>query len=317
MIGLFDSRRKIISFALTVLTVAVAVFVVSYQVVIKFAYAADNVYYGRSQAAVAKEINAELRKRPGCQPVTFQTSDNLTLHGFLFARPNAIGNILICHGYKNAKEFMYGFLDIFSNFNVLIFDFRANGESDGLYTSLGYHEYKDVVAAAKLLQTRTSRKLPFVILGFSMGGAATIRAAALHPGLANAYIIDSSFSELQSMFLRGYSLRTGLPYYPFFPVIRALFHFVSNCNIDDVNSASAVRMINEPILFIHSCDDTFVTPDHGIKLYANAQNEYSSIWIGPKARHGYLHSYYKTLYHHKVRNFLKESINFHMPKHSQ
>lgn len=314
MFGLFDSRRKIISLVLTVLTVSFVIFVISYQVVIKFAYAADNVYYGRSQAAVAKEINQEMRKNANCHPVAFKTSDGLSLQGFLFTKKNAFGNILICHGYKNSKEFMYTFLDIFEDFNILIFDFRAHGKSEGQYTSLGYHEYKDVVAAAKLLQTRTSRKLPFIILGFSMGGAATIRAASLYPGLANAYIIDSSFSDLQSMFLRGYSLRTGLPYYPFFPVIRAIFHFFANCNIDDVNSASSVRMINEPMLFIHSCDDTFVTPDHGIKLYANSQNENSSMWIGPKARHGYLHSIYKALYQHKVRTFLKESINLRMPK---
>lgn len=314
MFGLFDSRRKIISLFLTVLTVSAAVLVISYQVVIKFAYAADNVYYGRSQAAVAKEINQEMRKNSNCHPVVFKTSDDLSLEGFLFTKPNAIGNILICHGYKNSKEFMYSFLDIFEDFNVLIFDFRAHGESEGQYISLGYHEHKDVVAAAKLLQNRTSRKLPFIILGFSMGGAAVIRAASLHPGIANAYIIDSSYSELQSMFLRGYSLKTGLPYYPFFPVIRALFHFFANCNIDDVNSASSVRMINEPMLFIHSCNDTFVTPDHGIKLYANAQNEFSSMWIGPKARHGYLHAIYKSLYRHKVQIFLKESINLDMPK---
>lgn len=309
MISLFDSRRKIISLVLTLITVTIAVFVVSYQITLKFAYASDNVYFGKSQFAVAKELRDELLRMPGCTPVTFTSLDNLTLRGFLFTRPNAVGNVLICHGYKGAKEFMYGFLEIFKEFNLLLFDFRASGESDGKYISLGYHEYKDVLSAAKFLKASTTENLPLVVMGFSMGGGAALRAAAHNPGMAQAYIIDSTYSDLRSMFLRGYALRVGLPYYPFFPVIKAMFHYFSNCNIDEVNSVAAVRMINEPIMFIHSCDDNFITPDHSIRLYSNAQNEASKVWIGPKARHGFLHSYHPQLYRRKVARFLKETID--------
>ena len=151
-------------------------------------------------------------------------------------------------------------------------------------------------------------------MGFSMGGSAALRAATHSPGIAKAFIIDSSFSDLRSMFLRGYSLRVGLPYYPFFPVIKGMFHYFAKCNIDEVDSVAAVRMINEPIMFIHSCDDKFITPDHSIKLYANAQNELSKVWIGPKARHGFLHSFYQETYRRKVLRFLRESIDLDVPQ---
>ncbi len=314
MISLFDSRRKIISLILTIITVTIAVLIVSYQIVLKFAYASDNIYFGKSQFAVAKELRDELIKMPGCTPVSFSTPDNLTLRGFLFTRDNAVGNVLICHGYKGAKEFMYGFLEIFKEFNLLLFDFRASGESDGKYITLGYHEYKDVLSAAKFLKASTPENLPFIIMGFSMGGGAALRAASLNPGFAQAYIIDSTYSDLRSMFVRGYTLRVGLPYYPFFPVIQAMFHYYANCNIDEVNSVSAVRMINEPIMFIHSCDDNFITPDHSIRLYAHAQNELSRIWIGPKARHGFLHAYHPQPYRRKVMRFLRETIDIDTTK---
>lgn len=305
MISLFDSRRKIISLALTVITATVAVFVVSYQVVDKFARTSDNIYYGKSQAVLAQQIREELAKQPHYQAVSFTTIDNLTLQGFMFLRPNAQGSILLCHGYKGSKEYLYAFLEIFPDFNLLMFDFRASGESEGKYISLGYHEYKDVLAAAEFLKNHSSHEIPFYILGFSMGGGAALRAAARTPGLAQAYIIDSSYSDLRSMFLRGYALRVGLPYYPFFPIIQGMFHYFANCNIDDVNSIAEVRKINEPILFIHSCDDNFITPDHSIRLYANAQNELSKIWIGPHARHGFLHTYHPQVYRRKILNFLK------------
>lgn len=314
MIPLFNSRRKIISLILTAITATIAVLFVSYQIVLKFAYISDNIYFGKSQAAVAQELREELIKMPGCTPITFSTSDKLNLRGFLFTRPNAVGNVLVCHGYKGSKEFMYGFLSIFKEFNVLLFDFRASGESDGSYISLGYHEYKDVLSAVKFLKASTSDQLPFIIMGFSMGGGATLRAASLNPGLANAYIIDSTYSDLRSMFVRGYTLRVGLPYYPFFPVMQAMFHYFANCNVDEVNSVAAVHMINEPIMFIHSCDDNFITPDHSIRLYANAQNDLSRIWIGPKARHGFLHAYHPQAYRRKVMRFLKDTMDIHTTK---
>ena len=314
MIALFDSRRKIISFALTLITVTIAMVFVSYQVVYKFAFNADNIYYGRSQSAVAAEIRYEIMQRPDCEPVTFKNSDDQKLHGFLFKRPAAIGTMLLCHGYKGSKEFMYGFLDMLPDFNLLLFDFRASGESDGSYISMGYHEYKDVFAAAKFLQSNTPAELPFVILGFSMGGSATLRAASRNPGLADAYIIDSTFSELRSMFLSGYSKRIGLPFYPFFPIIQSMFHYIANCDVNEVNSVAATRMINEPIMFVHSCDDEFITPDNSVKLYANALNESSKVWIGPHARHGFLHTYFPALYNQKVRRFLRKAINLNIQK---
>jgi hypothetical protein len=105
MVTLFNSRRKIISLILTILTATVAVLFVSYQVVIKFAYASDNIYYGKSQACVAHELREELRKISSCMQVSFKTTDDLTLRGFMFLRPNAKGNILLCHGYKGSKDF--------------------------------------------------------------------------------------------------------------------------------------------------------------------------------------------------------------------
>ncbi|MBM3887271.1 alpha/beta fold hydrolase, partial [Candidatus Dependentiae bacterium] len=302
------SRRKILSFILTLITVALAMIFISYQVVNKFACNADNVYYGKSQAAVAAEIREEIQERPDCEPISFKNSDNQTLRGFLFKRPLAIGTLLLCHGYKGSKEFMYGFLDMFPDFNLLIFDFRASGESDGQYISMGYHEYKDVYAACKFLKANTPQDLPFIILGFSMGGGATLRAASQYPGLAQAFIIDSTFSDLRSMFLQGYSKRVSLPYYPFFPLTEAMFRYVANCNVNEVNSVAATRMINEPILFIHSCSDEFITPDHSIKLYANALNQASKIWIGPHARHGLLHAHHPEIYGKKVRKFLHKAI---------
>jgi uncharacterized protein len=309
MISLFDSRRKIVSLILTVITVMVAVFVVSYQVVYKFARTSDSVYYGKSQASVAAQLRDEITKRPDCQLISFKNSDGLLLQGFLFLRPRATATMLCCHGYKGSKEFLYAFLDLFPNFNLLLFDFRASGESEGDFITLGYHEYKDVLAGAEFLKAHTPRDIPFYILGFSMGGGATLRAGARTPGLADAYIIDSSFSDLRSMFLRGYSLRVGLPYYPFFPVIQAMFHYFADCNIDEVNSVAAVKKITEPIMFIHSCDDNFITPDHSIRLYASAQNELSKVWIGPHARHGFLHTYYPALYQRKTLSFLRDVRN--------
>jgi len=80
---------------------------------------------------------------------------------------------------------------------VLLFDFRAHGESSGSRTSLGYHEQKDVLAALSILKAREEIDLQRIgIYGFSMGGSTAILTAA-QSGAFSAVVADSAFTSLK------------------------------------------------------------------------------------------------------------------------
>ena len=250
--------------------------------------------------------------RHDLKPVSFESTDGVMLSGFLIERKNAKYNAVLCHGYRSVKEFMYSYIDLFPDWNILLFDFRSHGNSDGKITSLGYHESKDVIAAANYLKTVAKQRqfahLPMVVLGFSMGGAAALKAAEAEPTLADALIIDSTYAQLNSTILKAYSSKTLLPFYPFFPVITWLFNYLAACDIYQMNPDECVRHITKPILFIHAATDTYVASKNVLRLYANVQNKRSKIWIGPPCRHGLLHTLQPDEYQYKVKKFLAKAF---------
>ncbi len=304
------SLKKGIYIALAIVfSAAIIVVGVSYYILGQLTFVDDPMFYGKKQSELSQEIRTELFKRSDIQKVSYFSRDGLLLAGYLIKRENAKGNLVLCHGYRGAKEFMYGYIDMFPQFNVLLFDFRAHGQSEGSIISIGCHEYKDVLASAdfmkKHLKGVEGKDLPLVILGLSMGGAAAIKAAEIEKNICNALILDSTFSNLKKIMARGFLVKSGLPYFPIYYVLSAMFQYFGSCDAVSMDTAAAIEKITVPVMIIHSCNDSFTKPSHSLKLYEHAGSKHAKLWIGPKCRHGWLHSYYTDLYKKKVFKFLK------------
>jgi alpha-beta hydrolase superfamily lysophospholipase len=288
------------------------VFSVSYYALHEFTFTRYYVLYGKKQSDLAAEIRTELLKRKDIQDVSFFSNGGIKISGFLVKREHATANLLLCHGYKGSKEFIYGYIDMFPNFNILLFDFRAHGQSYGDVISIGCHEYKDVITAAHYLKDVTrlpgGTTLPMIILGISMGGACALKAQETVPTLADVLIVDSTYSDLRKALLRAFSLKSGLPYYPFFHVLKWMFQYFGQCDINEMNTVECSKRIKIPVLFIHACNDSFTSPSNSVRLYANSGCKSSKLWVGPCCRHGWLHMYCPELYKSKVVKFLKKVL---------
>jgi uncharacterized protein len=287
---------------------ATIVFGISYYALKKLTYAPrDYIIYNNSMSHITREIRTELLNDPGTHEVRFTTGDGLSLAGIFIQRARPKANLIVCHGYKGAKEFMYPYMELFPEWNVLLFDFRAHGQSEGRLTTIGCLEYQDVIAAAHYVNNQ-NQKLPLIILGLSMGGAASIKALEIEPTLCNALVIDSSYARLDSTVRRIFCSKANLPRYPFFPIIRTMFQYIAGCSLRNMNPIKSVRSVTQPILFIHACNDTYIPPKNSIALYANARNKNSQLWIAPHCRHVRLHSKHATLYRERVIGFIKQVI---------
>lgn len=277
---------------------------IAYYVLAKMTFAGDRIVHGRNIAETALCIRSELLKQKNISAVRFESGDGLVLDGLLIKRERPSARAVICHGYRSSKEFMYRALDLFPDWDIILFDFRAHGKSEGQITSLGFHEYKDVIAATAYLKKNTDNNLPLYVMGISMGGAAALHAAERQPTLCDALIIDSTYARLTSLVIKSFSSKVHLPLYPFFPVIKILFGQLAAFDMSSMNPEESVAKIKQPILFIHSINDTFISSSNCLKLYAKAQNNASQLWIAPKCRHGWLHTYFPDLYKKKVLDFI-------------
>src|SRR5690348_8824416 len=124
--------------------------------------------------------------------------DNVRLSGWLIPAHHPKAVIILCHGIDSTAASMLPKAAMLQRrgFTTLLFDFRANGRSEGACGTLGYREMDDVLGAVEFIQRRvTLRDLPIIGLGESMGGAAIIRAAARSEKIC-AVISEATFATL-------------------------------------------------------------------------------------------------------------------------
>ncbi len=271
----------------------------------------DFMMYGRKASEIAFELRKKLLSREDTSLVHFITNDRFQLAGLLVRRPNARSNVVVAHGYLMSKEVHHDFITIFPDSNLLLFDTRSHGQSEGSLISLGYYESRDVKAAVNFMKQELSchekKNLPMILVGVSMGGAAALRAVHDDSSLCDALVIDSTYSSLRKTMHNTLAYKTKLPSFPFYPIMIRLFKYFTACDVDNMDSVELVKHIKQPILFIHSKNDFFVRPEHSIELYDNAKHPLSKLCIGPRSRHGFLSGHYPAWYQSKVSKFLSKS----------
>ena len=146
------------------------------------------------------------------EEVTFRSRDGLLLYGNLIPVLEAEyrGTIVFCHGQAGSMNRDVAWVPPFheAGFNVLMFDFRGHGRSEGEIVSLGHFERLDLLGAIDFLEQRGIERVG--VIGFSMGGAVAISTAKETPNIA-AVVSDSGYASLQRV-LVGASLERGIPY---------------------------------------------------------------------------------------------------------
>lgn len=220
--------------------------------------------------------------------VTFTTTDGLALSGWWMPEdaPGHNGTVVFLHGYgdnKNQSLKIAPFL-VEHAYDVLAFDFRAHGESDGSLTTVGLVETIDVRAAVDYLTERGDVDMErLALVGFSMGAATAINAAPQVPE-ARAIVADSAFATLTNIASNSITHFTGLPKYPYGPLAVIFAGWIAGHDVGDNRPIDVLRGLDTPILIIQGEADTIAFPgaDGGALHSAAAAGE---LWLVPEATH--------------------------------
>ena len=97
-------------------------------------------------------------------------------------------------------------------YSVLLVDFYGSGGSSGTTTSIGYFEALDVVASVNYARDQWHPDT-IHLYGASMGGAAVLRAIAVHGVEVEAIAIESVFDTLLNT-VRNRFAAMGIPSTP-------------------------------------------------------------------------------------------------------
>jgi fermentation-respiration switch protein FrsA (DUF1100 family) len=211
--------------------------------------------------------------------------DGVKLHGWYVSNDSAIATLVIAHG--NAGNISHR-LDILqalqhTGFNVLMFDYRGYGRSDGSPSEDG--TYKDGRAAFDYVQGLPNiDPYRIIIWGTSLGGAVAVDIATQRQ--AAGLILESTFTSAKDL---------AAIHYPFLPAR----YFIRT----KLNSIDKIANIHIPLLVIHGTKDELVPMHLGKKLFA-AANEPKEFYEIFNADHNNTFFIDKANYLNRVREFV-------------
>jgi pimeloyl-ACP methyl ester carboxylesterase len=218
--------------------------------------------------------------------VSFPTSDGIILRGWWIEAAPLRGTLVFCHGHGGSKAPDLKYVPWLRDhgYSVLLFDFRAHGDSEGVSTALVCHGQHDLLAAVAYLERRGIHQLG--LMGFSMGAAVAIAAAPLSQAV-RAVVADSPFAELRTIVRVG-MCRRGLPQAIASPLTELVLKSLARRTGCTPSDSDPIRWVNDisprPVLIIHGGRDLDVPASEARRLYERARTP-KELWVVDQAAH--------------------------------
>jgi uncharacterized protein len=215
------------------------------------------------------------------EEVSFPTEDGLLLRGWWLPAAEAKRTVIALHGHRGARHHCVGIGAAVwrRGANVLLFDHRGRGSSEGELMSLGHFETADAFAAVGYALSRAPG-LPLGLIGYSMGAAVALISAARDEHVG-AVVADSPFSSERKL-VRALLRRQAGPLHR--PIV-ALSERLLPYDPGEVNPLRQVaKVAPRACLFIHGLLDKTCDPEDSVRLHAEA-GEPKELWLLEGAGH--------------------------------
>lgn len=246
------------------------------------------------------------------EKVSFETRDGLTLKGWFIPAPQGGDKtLLMCHGWGDNKGELLKKTWFLSEagFNLLYFDYRSHGESQGDFTTIGCLECIDFDAALDYLRAKRPEFLGRLgVFGLSMGAAVAAMSVFQHSEV-KAVVLESPFTDYRRVVRQWAWNNFYLPYFPLVWITLWLLRLrVGDPKVDTYSPIKFIaRLAPRPLLVISGSTDRLM-PEHDVRALFAAASEPKQIWIIPEASHGKCHEVAGLEYETRVTGFLNRAL---------
>jgi pimeloyl-ACP methyl ester carboxylesterase len=171
--------------------------------------------------------------------------------------------VVLIHGYSDAKVGVIAWAPTWHalGYHVLALDLRAHGESDGAYSTSGYHERHDLNQVINQLRSqRADETRHLVLFGISLGASVALAAMAIRetPEDVEAVVLECPYAEYPHAVL-AHAAQMNMPGRTLQPLAIRLAGWMSGAHFDEVAPVKTILKAPCPVMLIQGGCDVFVT----------------------------------------------------------
>jgi pimeloyl-ACP methyl ester carboxylesterase len=234
--------------------------------------------------------------------------DNVMLKGWYLPADGDYAIIIVNGGFQPRLDDTVNTLPlardlVAEGYNVLLFDLRGRGESEGEGRSLSNIE-RDIGGAFDYLITEGYTSERIYIIGFCSGAASACIFASQNS--VGALVLDGCFANAYNMVVNQAAL-LGIPEFlvngftpGVFLMCRVFYDF------ELVNAEDVIADVSCPIFFIHEEDDELISLEEMQLLFELATNPANQFWEVPDAGHSQSYKTHPAEFIDRVYGFFHE-----------
>lgn len=238
------------------------------------------------------------------------SSDGFQLNGHTYIHDDSDEWVFIVHGYKSNEKSSIVLAPYFyeGGYNVLTYDLRAHGESEGDFIGMGHLDGEDLILWTDYILEEYG-DVEIVYHGTSMGAATVMNAVGEEnlPEEVKGFVIDAGYSSIWNIYESELSHRFGLPPFPVLDMADIMARVRAGYSFK--NDGIAIERVAEtdlPMLLIHGENDDFVPVEMAYDIFDAKSSGEKQLEIFEGAGHSESKYIDEERYYDTVFSFLEE-----------
>ncbi len=197
------------------------------------------------------------------ESVRYPTENNKKLYGWWIPAPREksekASTLILVHGWNRNVGRMMPYIKALhpAGYNLLVFDSRNHGSSDPDEFSSMPKFAEDIMASINFLEKKPECNIEDLgLIGLSMGGAASIYAAAKDNRISKVVTVGA-FADPAKVMKQEFRKK----HIPYFPVIWMFFRFVQykiGVSFNVIAPINNIGKVNANVLLVHGEQDDVV-----------------------------------------------------------